>query len=172
MPPYVYFDRRVVNSVVTQFFHESMGVHSLKELGTNMEKNLQFPTDITIKKIAVLLQPIAVASNTQKDLNKITNYLSALQSATVQIQVADGRIHYFPLSTLVTGIKLDGAVHYTQATAGDGTLMIASLTGPYGNGGLDVNIPVPANTDFKFFIKQSTATDIGLVEVQLLVERP
>ena len=167
---YIWYDRRTVDSTEEQFFHESRGKHTDAELGTNMEKDLQFPRDVHITKIAVRLQVDDIASTTQKDLDKLDDYATFLETAIMQIQVGDGPIMYFPLAPALVGVGFAGALQYTQATAADGTCGVGTLANLNGSFGIDVDITVPANTDFKFYIKQGSATDVGKVEVLLFEE--
>ena len=172
MPQYIFYDRRPVAATSVQFFHESRGVHAAKELGTNMEKNLQFPYDVMIRKIVVVPELQVISSTTQKDTGLLDDLATFLATAVIELQVAEGRMEYFPAAAALSSMHADGAVHYSQGTIADGTLAIASLSGPLDTAGLEVTVPVPANTDFKFFVMQAAATDIGNLQVYLLVERP
>jgi len=172
MPPYIFYDRRTVNTTEVQFFHESRGKRTNKELDTNMEKDMQFPFDFTIKKIIIIPEPQIVSTDTAKDTGKLDELATFLKTAIIQIQVADGPVRYYPLAPALSAIKVTGSGHYTLATAADGTLLLASISGPWDGQGLEVDITVPRDTDFKFFIKQLSATDVGALQVYLIGERP
>jgi len=172
MPPYIFYDRRTVNAVKVQFFHESRGKHAKKDLGTNMEKDLQFPYDVTVRKIVLVPELQVISTTTARDTGKIDDLATFLKSGILRIQVGEGRIELYPAAAALSSINASGALHYTLATAADGTLNISSLSGPLDTSGLDVQIRVPANTDFKFFVEQEAATDIGDLQVYLLVDRP
>jgi len=169
--PYIYYDRRTVTTVETQFFHESRGVHADKEIGTNMEKNLQFPVSFRINKIVVILPPTLLSSTTAKDTTLDDQIQILISEAILQIQIADGPVWYFPVVSALGSLNISGDVEYTLATAADGSYGLISIGAGNGAFGLDVDIPVPANTDFKFYLKTKTTPAFGVVTVLLYGER-
>jgi len=171
MPVYVYYDRRSVTTVETQFFHESRGVHADKEIGTNMEKNLQFPVPFTIKKICIILPPTLLSSATARDTALFNQINIFLNEAIMQIQVGEQPILYLPACAALANFGVLGDVEYSLATAADGSYGIASLLPPNGQFGLDIEIPVPADTDFKFYLKTKSTPAFGTVTVLLYGER-
>jgi len=172
MVKYIYYDRRIVNATQVQFFHESRAKATNKEFDTNMPKDLQFDVDTVIHKIFIVPEDFVIASTTPADSGLLDELETFLKTAIIEIQVGNGPVLYLPAAAALSGIKSAGGVHYTQATAANATLAIASISGPLDTAGLELGLTVPANTDFKFFIKQATAVNIGLVQVYLLAERP
>jgi len=171
MPPYVYYDRRTVSSTETQFFHESRTKHPDKEIGTNMEKDSQFPEDVRITRIAVVLPPQILSSTTAKDTSILDQIKILLNEAIMQIQVGRGDIYYLPVVAALANPNVVADLEYTLGTAADGSYAFANVSAGNGHFGLDVDIPVPANTDFKFFLKTKTTPSFGTVTVLLFVER-
>jgi len=171
MPPYVYYDRRSVTTTEQQFFHESRGVHADKEIGTNMEKNLQFPVDITIKKIGLVLPPKLLSTTTARDTTLDDQVQIFLNEAVLEIQVGDGPIQYFPVLACLVNVNINIFGHYTLATAADGSYALINVGAGNGKFGLDVEIAVPANTDFKFYLKTKTTPAFGTVTALLFVEK-
>ncbi len=169
--PYVYYDRRVVSSTKTQFFHESMGRSPDGPLATNMPKDLQFDVNIRITKIAVVLEPVVLSSTAAADTGLLDEYVKFLETAYIELQVGEESVKYFPVIACLASVKAEGSLHYTQASAANATELIASLGPALPEGGLPVDITVPANTDFKFWLKQKEAVNVGLVQVLLFAER-
>jgi len=166
MPRYVYYDRRTVNTKETQFFHESRNKHADKEIGTNMEQDGQFPVNIVIKKISVLLPMQLVSSVTAKDSTIDDQVKILLEEAIIQMQVGTGPVYYLPVASALAKVDVKGDLEYTLTTAADGSYSILHLTGE----GLEIDVPVPADTLFKFFIKTKTTPNMGKVTTMLDVE--
>jgi len=166
--PYVYYDRRDLTATETQFFHESRTKVADKEIQTNMELDAQFPSDFHIKKILVIIPPTLLSSTTQKDATLDDQLQILLKEGVIEIQVGTGQVEYYPLALALGGPDVRADLEYTQGTAADGSYAFLSV----GKGvGLDVDIPVPARTDFKFFIKTKSTPSISGVGVYLIGEK-
>jgi len=166
----IYYDRRTVNATEVQFFHESRTERPNKELDTNMPMAAKWAKAIKIKRILLVQELNVISSATARDVAKLDDLATFLKTAVIQIQVGDGIIRYLPAVAALASIKAVGAIAYTLATAADGTAGFGSISGPLDGQGLEIEIDVPADTLFNFFIKQSAATNIGDLQVLLVVE--
>lgn len=166
---YIYYDRRNINGTETQFFHESRTKATDKEFQTNMELDAQFPHDFAIKEIKVILPKGLVNSSSQQDTTLDDDIMTLIKEGVIQIQIGTGSVYYFPLSEALVGVGLRGDVEYTQASAGDGSYALIDLAKLKG---LEVDLSVPARTDFKFFIKTKTSLTVNDVKVLLVGEIP
>jgi len=170
MPRNIYYDRRGVAATEVQYFHESRTKRPNKELDTNMPMDGKWPKAVKIKRILLVQEYQVISSTTARDSGKLDELATFLKSAIVQIQVGDGPISYLPAIAALASPKLTGAAAYTLATAADGTLAFGSISGPLDGSGIEVEIDVPADTLFNFYIKQLAATNIGDLQVLLMVE--
>lgn len=166
---YVYYDTRNISGTETQFFHESRTKATNKEYQTNMELDAQFTRDFTINKIIVHIPPSLVSSTTAKDKTLDDTFQTLLDEGVIEVQIGTGPVLYFPLALALEPTKIEGDVEYTLATSADGSYAILNIKG---HGGLDVDITVPARTDFKFFIKTSTSVTLNNIKVFLVGEHP
>ena len=164
--PYVFYDRRNLNSTEVQFFTQSRAEATNKEVTTNMEKAYKFPKRFRVKKIVVQAPLKLVSSTTQKDTSLDDNLRILLEEAVLTFQVGDGPIRYFPVALCLGGPEITGALQYTQATAADGSYGFLNAN----NGGLDVDIEIPPETDIKVYIKTATTPSINPVTVYLVGE--
>jgi hypothetical protein len=171
MPKYIYYDRRTVSATSVQFFHESRSKHSDKEFGTNMEKDAEFPVAFTIKKIVVQVAPILKSTTVAKDATLEDEIARIIQDMIIELQVGDLPVIYLPLDECLGSIMVDGALQYTLATAADGSYAFMSIGKNNGEHGYDCEIPIPAGTMFKFFIKSLTTPALGKVLVKLIGEK-
>lgn len=167
--PYVYYSRKDLNATEIQFFDESRASAANKERDTNMPKDYQLSKDFDIKKIVVIPPLNLVSSATAKDTSVDDNVKILLEEACLSIQVGEGEIYYFPVALLLGGANIQGDLEYTLGTAADGSYGFMNVSG---NGGLEVNIHVPANTDLKVFITTTSTPSISPVTVALIGEHP
>jgi len=172
MPPYVYYSRKNLNATEIQFFNESRAEATNKEIDTNLEVAYKVLKDFTIKKILVTVPPKLVSTTTAKDTTLDDNIVIPLNEAVIQIQVGDGPIKYYPVSLCLGGPKVDSSLHYTLATAADGSYGFLHLSNGAGFGGLDVEISWPAGVELKLYIKTVTTPAINPVTVYLIGEHP
>jgi len=170
MPPYVYYSRKNLNATEVQFFDKSRAEAPNKEVDTNLEKALEVLKDFTIRKILITVPPKLVSSTTARDTTLDDNVVIPLNEAVVQIQVGDGPIKYYPVALCLGGPKAESALHYTLATAADGSYGFLHLSNGAGFGGLDVEISWPVGTALKLYIKTVTTPAINPVTVYLIGE--
>jgi len=170
MPPYVYYSRKNLNAVEVQFFDQSRAEAANKERETNLEKAFEVLRNFRIKKILVTVPPVLVTSTTQRDTTLDDSIVIPLNEAVIQLQVGDGPIKYYPVALCLGGPKADAALHYTQATAADGSYGFLHLSDGAGPGGLNVDISWPVGQQLKLYIKTTSVPAINPVTVYLIGE--
>jgi len=170
MPPYVYYSRKNLNATEIQFFNQGRAEATNKEIDTNMEKALEVLKDFVIRKILVTVPPMLVFSTVARDPALDDNIVIPLTEAVIQIQVGDGPIKYYPLALCLGGPKADAALHYTLATAADGSYGFLHLSNGAGPGGLQVEISWPAGQQLKLYVKSTTTPARNHVTIYLIGE--
>jgi len=164
----IWYDRRVVNATLVQFFHESWVKHPDKEYGTNFELDAAFPADVTITRIVADVSPILSSLAVARSPVVEDEIIRILQDMIIEVQVGDGPILRYPFAYTLDTKKLMADLEYTLTTAADGSYAIVNITNPLGTAGLDVSIPVPARVAFKFFVKSLTTPALGKVTISLI----
>jgi len=171
MPPYVYYDRRSVTGTETQFFHESRTKHADVEIGTNMPKDAMLDKAFKLKRIVVQVAPQLLSSATARDGTLDDQILILLNEAVIELQIGEETVHYFPACAALGLPDVKTALHYTLATAADGSYGVMSIGAGNGAYGLEVDIDIPADTTIKFFLKTKTTPALGTVTCLLYGER-
>jgi len=161
----VFYDRRDVAATEVQFFHEGRMKRTRKEFDTNMELDGIWPTDFTIRKIKVHINPKLLSTAVARDGTLDDEIIRMLNDMIIQIQVGTGEMHYIPLISCLAALKTEGSVAYALATAADSSYALMSIANPAD--GLEYEIPVPARTPLKLFIKSATTPALGIVTVCL-----
>jgi len=162
----IWYDRKTVAATEVQFFTTTRAEATNKELDTNMERAYQFAEAQTIKKIIVVISPTLLSSTTARDTTVDDVITEILQNSVIQIQIGRGDIVYYPLHLALGTPPVTGDLEYTLATTADGSYAFLSASG----NGLCVDIPVPALTDIKFYIKKATTTSWGRVTIIFITE--
>jgi hypothetical protein len=167
--PFIYYDRRAVATTSQQFFYESRGKATNGALTTNMPKDLQFDRNITVKRIVVIPTPAKTVEGAATAEAKALALVTWADTAYFEIQVGTGEVYYLPAVAALNSFGFKGALADQTTPAAS----LASVVGAFGIEGLelDLDLKVSANTDFKFFLKQSTNTDVGTLQVLLIAER-
>jgi len=169
MPKYVYYDKQSFsNENLKQYFAQSRVEAADKEYQTNMPKKLQFDRDFTISKILIQVPQGLKASNTAKDTTLDDALFELVNNGVIELQVGGGEVYYFPAALALGGPDIREFVQYTLGTAADGSYAAINVNG---REGLEVDIFVPANTDFKFLLKTKNAITLSDVKVMLIGTR-
>jgi len=166
----VYYDRRNVNATEIQFFHESRAKHSDKEIGTNMERDAQFPTAGRIKKVALLLPATLLSSATARDATLDDQVRIFCDEAIIQLQCGDKPVHYLPAVACLAPVSISGALAYSLATAADGSYGIMSVNAGNGAWGCEVDIEYSENETLKAYVKTKSTPALGTVTAMLWFE--
>jgi len=165
-----YYDRRDITAKEVQFFHESRIKRPNKEFDSNMPMDGMWPKDITIKRIIICLSPTLLSSTTARDTAIDDEIVRLLQDMILEVQVGDQPVLYFPLALALPNGIVSGDLEYTLATAADGSYGFLDIKNISGVAGLEVNIPIPASTPLKFFVKSLTTPALGRATAILVVE--
>jgi len=165
-----YYDRRNFTASEVQFFHESRIKRPNKEYDTNMVADGTWPVNIRIKKILICLSPTSLSSATARDAAIDDEIVRLLQDMILELQVGDQPVQYFPFALALPNGIVSGDLEYTLATAADGSYGFLDIKNISGVAGLEVDIPVPANTPLKFFVKSLTTPALGKATAILVVE--
>jgi len=134
-----------------------------------MPKDLQFDRLVTIKRIVIIPTPAKTVEGAATAEAKALALVTWANTAYIEMQVGTGEVYYLPAAPALNSFGFKGAL----ADASTAAVNLASVEGAFGIDGLQLNleIKVPANTDFKFFLKQSAATDVGTLQVLLVADR-
>ena len=170
MPTVYVYDTKDLNATDVIFFDKARVSATNKEVDTNMPKEKMLDFAMRVKKILVLVPPQVKASGTAKDTT-VLDSIKNLIDGVITIQVGDRPVLYLPLFPALCGVKAEGDVEYTLASAADGSYALASIGKHAGEEGLPVDFDIPANTTIDFHLKFLSAPNISRVKVVLVGEK-